>query len=46
MYLVKLGYDFIFINFKENKFNLDIVINILINSFIKFFEWLNFIKNV
>ncbi|GAA8133314.1 hypothetical protein NP0149_04860 [Helicobacter pylori] len=45
MYLAKLGYDFIPINSKENKPNLDTDTNILTESFTQAFERLNPTKN-
>ncbi|MFP6194289.1 type I restriction endonuclease [Helicobacter pylori] len=45
MHLAKLGYDFIPINSKENKPNLDTATNILTDSFTQAFERLNPTKN-
>ncbi|WJJ02145.1 type I restriction endonuclease [Helicobacter pylori] len=45
MHLAKLGYDFIPINSKENKPNLDTATNILTDSFTQAFERLNPNKN-
>ncbi|WP_237392889.1 type I restriction endonuclease [Helicobacter pylori] len=45
MHLAKLGYDFIPINSKENKPNLDTDTNILIDSFTQAFNRLNPTKN-
>lgn len=45
MHLAELGYDFIPINSKENKPNLDTDTNILIDSFTEAFERLNPTKN-